>query len=276
MSKMSSAAAIVDPKQSNPPKTEESWPNPAQTVGHPNPWTSLVQLWCWVKSCQVYCASIIRKNRIVKCAFNRCMTLNVTQGHRNYQRRLTSLALSRTPSSRIIIISLSKINSHPSALSESLLRNHTGTSFSQIIWGKSSVMREVSVNDACPPQTSTRSYNRKPRFGTTLRGRNVWKGFLKPEPNKIVRSFWIISVTSWKLIYGKTALALSLEQSDSCLGKQNKSSAPSSIRQMACRAFLRDKHSSQSCPWVRLTHWLGWVGSRLFQFSLGWIGLGPL
>ena len=31
----------------------------------------------------------------------------------------------------------------------------------------------------------------------------------------------------------------------------------------------------QSCPWVGLTHWLGWVGSgwvKIFQFSVGWVG----
>jgi len=33
----------------------------------------------------------------------------------------------------------------------------------------------------------------------------------------------------------------------------------------------------QSCPWVGLTHGLGFVGSgwiEIFQFLVGWIGLG--
>jgi len=31
----------------------------------------------------------------------------------------------------------------------------------------------------------------------------------------------------------------------------------------------------QSCPWVGLTHVLGWV-EIFFQFLVGWVGLGPL
>ena len=31
---------------------------------------------------------------------------------------------------------------------------------------------------------------------------------------------------------------------------------------------------SQSCPWVGLTHGLGWV--KIFQFLVGCVGLGPL
>jgi len=34
-----------------------------------------------------------------------------------------------------------------------------------------------------------------------------------------------------------------------------------------------------SCPWVGLTHGLGWLGSgwvEIFQFLVGWVGLGPL
>ena len=30
--------------------------------------------------------------------------------------------------------------------------------------------------------------------------------------------------------------------------------------------------SSQSCPWVGLTHGLGWVGSRFFSFWWVWLG----
>jgi len=35
----------------------------------------------------------------------------------------------------------------------------------------------------------------------------------------------------------------------------------------------------QSCPWVGLTHRLGWVGSawvEIFQFFVGLVGSGPL
>jgi len=34
------------------------------------------------------------------------------------------------------------------------------------------------------------------------------------------------------------------------------------------------RRSQQSCPWVGLTHGLGWV--EIFQFLLDWVGLGPL
>jgi len=34
------------------------------------------------------------------------------------------------------------------------------------------------------------------------------------------------------------------------------------------------RHVIQSCPWVRLTHGLGWVGSGLDEiFFMGWVGL---
>jgi len=37
---------------------------------------------------------------------------------------------------------------------------------------------------------------------------------------------------------------------------------------------IRSGTSLQSCPWVGLTHGLGWFGSRFFSFW--WVGLGQL
>ena len=42
----------------------------------------------------------------------------------------------------------------------------------------------------------------------------------------------------------------------------------------ATRSQLCRHRPAQSCPWVGLTHGLGWVGSRFFSFW--WVGLGPL
>ena len=47
-------------------------------------------------------------------------------------------------------------------------------------------------------------------------------------------------------------------------------------RQQAGRRMLPSAHgrTTQSCPWVELTHGLGWVGSRFFSFwcvGLGWV-----
>ena len=42
---------------------------------------------------------------------------------------------------------------------------------------------------------------------------------------------------------------------------------------------IRSVVTSQSCPWVGLTHRLGWVGSgwvEIFQLLVGWDRLGPL
>jgi hypothetical protein len=38
-----------------------------------------------------------------------------------------------------------------------------------------------------------------------------------------------------------------------------------------CRHWL-----GQSWTWVGLIHGLGWVGSRIFDYLMGWVGLGPI